>query len=113
MLSVASTVFARNGKPNRHALHDVGQSVADLTSQATALNLYVHQMAGFSVHKARETYGMPATVEPVAAIAVGYLGDPNTLPDDFRQREAVLSTRKPIGDFVFTGSWGHRADFAG
>jgi hypothetical protein len=113
MLSVASTVFARNGRPNRHALHDVGQSVAAFTLQATALDLYVHQMAGFVLEKARETYGLPPTVEPVAAIAVGYLGDPDTLPEDFRQREMVLSTRKPIGDFVFTGSWGHRADFAG
>src|SRR3954463_9809046 len=71
MLSVASTVFARNGKPNRHALHDVGQAVADLTVQATALGLFVHQMAGFSAEKARETYGIPENAEPVAALAVG------------------------------------------
>lgn len=108
MMSVASTVFSRNGKPNRHALHDVGQAVADLTVQATALGLYVHQMAGFSVDKARETYGVPATAEPVAAIAVGYLGDPGTLPPDLREREGVLSTRKPIEEFVFTGAWGRR-----
>src|SRR5215212_3506304 len=105
MLSVASTVFSRNGKPNRHALHDTGQAVAGLTVQATALGLYVHQMAGFSVEKARETYNLPPTVEPVAAIALGYLGDPSTLPEDLREREVALSTRKPIGEFVFTGSW--------
>ena len=112
MLSVASTVFARNGKPNRHALHDVGQAVADLTMQATSLGLFVHQMAGFSVEKARETYGIPETAEPVAAMAVGYLGDPNVLPPDLREREMALSGRKPIGEFVFSGVWGRGAEWA-
>jgi nitroreductase len=111
MLSVASTVFARNGKPNRHAMHDTGQAVADLTVQATALGLFVHQMAGFSVDKARETYGIPENAEPVAALAVGYLGDPSTLPEDLRGRETVLSVRKPIGEFVFRGKWGTTAQW--
>ena len=113
MLSVASTVFSRNGKPNRHALHDVGQAVANLTTQATALDLYVHQMAGFDAEAARQTFSLPATTEPVAALALGYLGDAATLPEDLRQREVVLSARKPISDFVFTGSWGGRASWAG
>src|SRR4051812_20913230 len=36
MLTFASKAFARNGKPNAHAWHDVGQAVADLTVQATS-----------------------------------------------------------------------------
>jgi len=112
MLSVASTVFSRNGHPNRHALHDTGQAVACLTVEATALGLFVHQMAGFSIEKARETYALPPTTEPVAGIAIGYLGDPNTLPEDLRQREIVASSRKPIGEFVYTGSWGRGAGWA-
>lgn len=112
MLSLASTVFARNGKPNRHALHDTGMAVADLTLQASAMDLYVHQMAGFSVDAARQAYAIPDTVQPVAAIAIGYLGDANTLPDDLRQRELVRSSRKPIGEFVFRGAWGSRVDWA-
>jgi nitroreductase len=111
MMSVASTVFSRNGKPNRHALHDVGQAVADMTVQATALGLYVHQMAGFSVDKAREVYFIPDTFEPVAAIALGYLGDPSTLAEDLRQRELALSSRKLIGELVFMGAWGRRAEW--
>src|SRR5829696_1208912 len=47
MIAVAKTHFEHNGKPNRHALYDTGQAVAFLTLQATALDLYVHQMAGF------------------------------------------------------------------
>ena len=52
------------------------------------------------------------TTEPVAGIALGYLGDPNTLPEDLRQREIVASSRKPIGEFVYTGSWGRGAEWA-
>jgi nitroreductase len=112
MLSVASMVFARKGHPNRHALHDTGQAVACLTVEATSLGLFVHQMAGFSIEKARETYALPPTTEPVAGIALGYLGDPDTLPEDLRQRELVASSRKPIGEFVYTGAWGRGAGWA-
>ncbi|MDO8970254.1 MAG: nitroreductase family protein, partial [Saprospiraceae bacterium] len=35
------------GKPNLWATYDLGQSVAHLSVQATALGLFVHQMAGF------------------------------------------------------------------
>ena len=60
MLSVAKLNFALNGKPNRHALHDVGAASAYLTMQATALGLYVHQMAGYDVERARREFSIPA-----------------------------------------------------
>lgn len=112
LLSIATTTFARSGKPNRHALYDTGQAAGYLTMQATALGLFVHQMAGFSVEKARETYHIPDHAEPVAAMAIGYLGDANSLAPDLRERELTLTPRKPIGEFVFRGAWGHGADWA-
>ena len=112
MITVASKVFARHGNPNRHAFHDVGQAVADMTVQATAMDLYVHQMAGFSSDAARRAFEIPETAEAVTAVAVGYLGDPNQLPEDLRQRELTPTTRKPITDFVFEGKWGQTADWA-
>jgi nitroreductase len=68
MVSVAKLNFEKNGKPNRHAFHDVGMAVSNLIVQATALGLYVHRMAGFSVETVRETYGVPEGFEPVAAM---------------------------------------------
>ena len=53
-LSVAKLKFDHNGEPNRHALHDVGQAAANLSLQAHALGLAVHQMAGILPEKARE-----------------------------------------------------------
>src|SRR5256884_347845 len=79
MVSVAKLNFEKTGAPNRHAFHDVGLAVGNLLVEATALGLVVHQMAGFSVDKVREVYEVPEGFEPVAAIAVGYLADPEVL----------------------------------
>ena len=106
MLSVAKLNFERNAKPNRHAFHDVGQAAASLTLQATALGLVVHQMAGFSVAKAREQYAIPEGYEPVAAIAVGYQSEPEGLPEELRKKEEAPRTRRLLESFVFNGRWG-------
>ena len=112
MIACAATHLARNGKPNRHALYDLGAAVAHLTLEATALGLYLHQMAGFYPDKAREAFAIPESVEPVSAIAMGYPGDPSALPEDLRRRELTPSTRKPITDFVFERQWGQPARWA-
>lgn len=105
-LSVAGTKFEHNGEPNRHALHDVGQAAANLALQAAALGLQVHQMAGILPEKAREIFSIPEGYEPVAGIAIGYPGDPSSLPDQLRERENAPRARKPLKSFVFTGKWG-------
>jgi nitroreductase len=106
MVSVAKLAFDMNGQPNRYAFHDVGLAVANLIVQATALGLYVHQMAGFYPDKVRELYGVPDDFEPVAGIVLGYPGDPATLPEDLQQRELAPRTRKPLESFIFQGAWG-------
>jgi nitroreductase len=105
MLSVAKLHFERNGKENRHAWHDVGAASANLAIQAIALGLYIHQMAGFDGAKAREVYSIPDGYEPVAAIALGYLGESQTLSEKLRQRELSPRTRKPLKEFIFSGRW--------
>ncbi len=106
MLSVAKLAFDRNGRTNRHAFHDVGQAVACMTVQATSLGLFLHQMAGFDVEKAKASFAIPAGHEPVAAIALGYPGEPAALPDALRDRELAPRVRKPLEETVFAGSWG-------
>jgi len=106
VLAVAKLHFDLDGRPNRHAFHDVGQAVANLVIQATALGLSVHQMAGFDVALAREELSIPDGHEPVAVIAIGYRGDLNNLPDQLRERELAGRRRKEFDTFVFSGSWG-------
>ena len=105
MLSVAKLYFERNGVENRHAFHDVGAAATLLAIQAMANGLFIHQMAGFDVPKAREVYGISEGYEPVAAIALGYLGDSKTLSEKLQQRENAPRTRKPLEKFVFSGRW--------
>ena len=105
MISVAKLHFERNGKENRHAFHDVGAASATLAIQSTAVGLFIHQMAGFDVSKAKEIYSIPEGYEPVAAIALGYIGDPNTLSEKLQQRDLSPRSRKSLEEFVFCGSW--------
>lgn len=109
MVSVAQTTFSRNGKPNRHAWHDVGQAAANLAVQASALGLQIHQMAGFDAEKATALLHIPAGYEPVACIAVGYPGDVQQLPENLRTAERAERKRKPLSDFVFFGEWGEKS----
>ena len=109
LLSIAKLTFTQNGKPNRHALHDVGAAAASLTIQATALGLSVHQMGGFDLEKARELYQIPADYEPVAAIALGYPGNVADLSEKLQQREAAPRSRKPVTDSVFAQDWNQSA----
>jgi hypothetical protein len=74
--------------------------------QATALDLFVHQMAGFSPERVTDIYGLTAAFEPVAAIAIGYGGEVDDLPETFREAELGPRSRKPIQSFVFQGKWG-------
>jgi nitroreductase len=104
-ISVARLNF-EDGRPNRHAFHDVGQASANLAIQATALGLQIHQMAGVLPDKARELFAIPEGYEAVAGIAIGYPADASSLPDALKERELAPRARKPLDSFVFTGRWG-------
>ena len=112
LIAIGSNVFAHNAKANMHGKYDTGAAVANLTFEATSKGIYVHQMAGFDSEKTRTTYSIPPTADPIAAIALGYLGDPESLPPDFRDMEEKPRPRKPLNDFVFSGKWGRSAGIA-
>ncbi len=105
-LGVISHKFARNGKDNRAAVHDLGLATGNLQVEATVRGLYVHQMIGILPDKARVLYGIPADCEAWTAMAIGYRADPSTMPDAMRERDQAPRQRKPLSDFVFSGQWG-------
>jgi nitroreductase len=100
LLSVAKLTF-ESGELNRHAFHDVGQAIANLTFQATVSGLLVHQIAGFDVEKARSEFSIPQGYEPIAAAAIGYHGDSAELPKKLRKKDASPRKRKALSNFVF------------
>ncbi|MGB0908819.1 MAG: nitroreductase family protein [Nitrospirales bacterium] len=109
MITIAKLHFAHNGTSNRHAFHDVGLAVGNLVVQATALGLGVHQMAGITPEIAKSLYNIPDNYEALTALAIGYIGDPQSLPAVFRERELAERTRHPLSEFVFSTQWGQSA----
>jgi nitroreductase len=105
-IGCTSLNFGRNGKPNAAAMHDLGLASATLTLEATARGLFVHQMIGIVPERARELYRIPEGVRPLTGLAIGYAGDPNTLPEAYRQRDLAPRQRKPLAEFVYGGQWG-------
>ena len=105
-LGCTSLNFTLNNKPNAAAVHDLGLASASLTFEATARGLFVHQMIGILPDKARELYHIPAGVQPVTGLAIGYAAEPSTLPDKLKERDLAPRTRKRLAEFVFAGEWG-------
>jgi nitroreductase len=92
---------------NASAWYDAGQAVALLVMQATAMDLFVRQMEGFDRARMRTALAIPAPFEPAVAMAIGYAGDPTSLPiEKHRDAERLPRSRKALGEIVFDGSWG-------
>lgn len=110
IIAVARLVRERDGQPNPVALYDLGQAVAHLSVQAAAEDLWVHQMGGFSAERARELFAIPENHVPITFIAIGELGDPESLPDTLRERELAPRARKPLSAIAFGGRWGQPSE---
>ena len=108
-----SLQFTHNSQPNAAATHDLGLASATLTLEATARGLSVHQMIGILPDKARELYRIPEGVQPLTGLAIGYVADPDILPETYRQRDLAPRQRKPLAEFVFGGRWGAASSILG
>jgi hypothetical protein len=64
-------------------------------------------MIGILPDRAREVYGIPDGFEAWTGIAIGYKGDPTSLPDRLKERDLAPRQRKPLRDLVFSGKWGN------
>jgi nitroreductase len=81
---------------------DTGASWFALALQTQLAGWHAHAMAGVDRDKAMRVVGVPEHFRVEAAVAIGKIADPSTLPDDLREREKP-SQRKPINEFVFEG----------
>ena len=106
VLTVASLRSSHSGSENFHALYDLGASVANLTTEATELNICVHQMGGFHHDSAKVVFKLPEMYSPVSVLAIGYL--PENADFEARARELFTKRkRKPLDEFVFRNAWGN------
>ncbi len=102
-LGVTARYFERNGKPNPAAQHDLGAASANLTVQASARGLHVHQMLGIVPEKASEVFELPESLQPVTGIAIGYLGDTGQADPALAERDARPRERRPLSELVIRG----------
>jgi nitroreductase len=106
LLTVAKHKFSHNGAANRHGVHDVGIALENLLLQAVDVGLATHAMAGFYADKAVQDLMIPSGYEPMALVAIGYPGSPDSLDENLREREEAPRERRPMQELVFSDQWG-------
>lgn len=101
LMTLHTTKFERNDKPNAHGAHDLGLADMSLTVQAQAMGLAVHMMAGFDREAARELFEVPEGIEPLVMIAIGRPGDPQQLSEELRERQSGPRKRRELTEFAW------------
>jgi len=109
-LAIAKTTNSRGDLNNAHA-YDLGQAMATLSLQASYEEVYVHQMGGFDASAAMRLLEIPDEYTVLVAFTLGYRGNENILPPNLQKLEISPRSRRSVGESVFTGSFGHKADF--
>ena len=103
ILNLVHRTLSKNGQENYHARHDLGLATAQLTAQATALGMGLHILGGFNAEMVRTAFEIPDTYDLVSVIALGFPGDPESLPEHLQQRELQHSPRRPLSELVHYG----------
>src|SRR5688572_1849563 len=107
ILSLARKNFSRYPGANAHAMYDLGGANSFLSLQAVEMGLQVRQMAGFNYQETIEEIRIPeATYEIGVFMAVGYPGDPETLPEKLKTRERAPRERFLQQEFVMNKIFG-------
>jgi nitroreductase len=106
MLSFAKKSFSLNEASNMHSWHDLGLAVGNMSAQATAMDLYLHQMAGIVRENIMNDFDIPEAYEAVSAIALGYKLDLEEVPEELKERETKERSRKPLNEILFDQDWG-------
>ena len=106
IIACCDTVLSKTGKPNTFGAYDTGAASVSMSLQAAAMGLMTHQMGGFVVGKARESFQIPERFVPLAMMAVGYQLPEARLPEAFRSRELAARVRNPLDQHFFAGAWG-------
>lgn len=106
ILTLAATRYSNNEAPNRHALFDVGGAVSHLLLQAAEINIFGHIMGGYDYQKTITNLAIneQTGLIPVTFLALGYLAEPDVLPEPFKTRELTPRTRKPLHQIVLNAN---------
>lgn len=95
--------------PNPFHTFDAGTASGYLEIQAAKHGLSTHVMGGFDREKAREVLQIPEKFHIHAVIAIGYMGEKETLPENLQEREQP-SPRRPLNEMLFEGKFNQTLD---
>lgn len=109
LLIVSKKTFTHNNQPNKTYHFDAGTASGYLALQASLKGLYAHGMAGFDAQRASQVLGIPEDFEPLAAYAIGYRGETESLPEELRKREQP-SERRPVSESLMEGRFRHSTE---
>lgn len=102
ILNIYKKSFTHNQKPNDTAAYDLGQAVASYCLEAVHQELVCHQMSGFDAPQANEAFQLGEDYQCISVTALGYLGKPDSLPEELFKVELQNRMRKPIEKIAFT-----------
>ena len=95
-----------------YALYDLGQAVAQLSVQALAMGLAVHQIAGFDHDRLAGSFAVPPHWQVTTGVAIGReLAADQPAEPGLRERDRLPRERHPLAGFVHGERFGTPADF--
>jgi nitroreductase len=104
---LSAKTFVLDGKQEPAHCHsfDAGAAWANLTLQANLLGWQTRAMAAFDHEKASSILNLPKDYDIEVIIAIGKIGDKETLPAALKELE-VPTSRLPLQDLVSEGTFG-------
>jgi nitroreductase len=105
--TVIKTTFEGSKRVNHSAAHDMGLAVGNLSLQATAYGIGIHQMGGFDRARFNDHFDLSEDYQAITILAMGYYGDPETLDEPLKERELANRKRKSLEEIAFHGALHH------
>lgn len=83
---------------------DAGAAWMALALQARMLGYFTHAMAGVKKDEIPAALGFNGDMTMEAAVAIGHMGQPDSLPEELKAREKP-NQRHPLSDLAFEGGF--------
>lgn len=101
---LSETTMGAPDKPSHSHSFDAGAAWSAIALQSTLMGYHAHGMVGIDMDKTRTELGVPDGFRIEAAVAIGRMGDPASLPEKLQAREEP-SNRKPLEEIAYSGNF--------
>lgn len=101
---VSETMMGAPEKPSHSHSFDTGAAWAGIALQSHLLGYHAHGMVGIEMDSVKTELGIPDGFRIEAAVAIGRMGDPASLPEKLQAREQP-SDRKALDEIAYPGNF--------